>query len=70
MPHVIAYAWIPALLTAALWGWIKWSERHPNSSSLIETAADAIGRRILDIEASVVTLVIWVVYFAVFAFVR
>ena len=70
MPHVIAYAWIPALLTAALWGWIKWSERHPNSSNLIGTAEDAMSSMILGVEASVVTLVIWLVYFLVFAFVR
>jgi hypothetical protein len=70
MPHVISFAWIPALLTAALWAWIKWSERHPNTSSLVGTAEDAMSGMILGVEASIVTLLIWVVYFAVFAFIK
>lgn len=70
MPLVIQCIWIPFMLTALLWAYVKLVTSHTGFINWTRAAEDIMGSAIVEIEAALITLVIWVVYFGVFAFVK
>ena len=73
MPLVVKFAWIPALLTVLVWVGVNFASAPPPedvSNRLIVGFGDAIASMIISIEAWGATLLIWLVYFVVFAFIR
>jgi hypothetical protein len=74
MPAVLVFAWIPILLSAAIAAGARYFVRRPPGGAslddVVQDAIDAIDALAAGIGAVIAILATWLVYFAVFAFVK